>query len=80
LQIITKIRESALSIYDPSVVPIELRETVIQTYVQALQVVFALTVGIVLLNLISGAMLDEHTLHDNIERRIEASEDTSETA
>ena len=80
MQIITKVRESALSIYDPSVVPIELRETIVQTYVQALRVVFVLTVGFVLMNLISGAMLDEHTLHDNIERRTEVSENTSETA
>lgn len=57
-----------------------MREMVIETYVQALRVVFAFTVGFVLLNLISGAMLDEHTLHDNIERRIERSEDISETA
>jgi hypothetical protein len=52
---------------------------VIQTYVQALRVVFALTVVFVLLNLISGAMLEEHTLHDNIERTVQ-NEETEETA
>jgi hypothetical protein len=52
---------------------------VIQTYVQALRVVFAFTVVFVLLNLISGSMLGEHTLHDNIERTVQ-NEEREETA
>ena len=40
-----------------------------ETYVQALRVVLLMTVGFVVLNFLSGAMLEEHTLHDNLERR-----------
>ena len=45
------------------------------TYVQALRVVFLLTVGFVFLNTLSGVFLDEHTLHDNLERRLEGNGD-----
>jgi hypothetical protein len=59
---------------------VELRGVIIETYVQALQVVFMMTVGFVFLNAISGAMLDEHTLHDNLERRPDESSSDSDTA
>lgn len=39
-----------------------------------------MTIGFVFLNTLAGAMLDEHTLHDNLERRRdEAEESSSET-
>ena len=63
--------------------PVELREVIIATYVQALQIVFLMTVGFVLMNAVAGSMLDEHTLHDNLERRsdvISSDSDTSEDA
>jgi len=47
---------------------------VIETYVQALRVTFFIIVGFVVLNTISGAFLEEHVLHDNIERRVEAAQ------
>lgn len=56
----------------------KLRGVIIDTYVQALQVVFMITVGFVLLNAVAGSLLEEHTLHDNIERRAEGSESESE--
>lgn len=70
------------TIYDPDIVPIEYRGVIIDTYVQALRVVFLMTVGFVFLNTLAGALLDEHTLHDNLERRrIEAEEsEPTETA
>lgn len=73
-------RESAATIYDPDTVPVELRGIIIETYVQALQVVFLITVGFVFLNAIAGAMLKEHTLHDNLERREDTSSSSSSTA
>jgi hypothetical protein len=80
MQIIIKVRESARTIYDPEVVPIEYRGVIIETYVQALRVVFLITVGFVFLNTLAGAMLEEHTLHDNLERRrVEAEASDSET-
>ena len=48
--------------------PIEIRGVIVDTYVQALRVVFLMTVGFVFLNTLSGALLQEHTLHDNLER------------
>jgi hypothetical protein len=59
---------------------VELRGVIIETYVQALQVVFMMTVGFVFLNAIAGAMLDEHTLHDNLERTPDESSSDSDTA
>ena len=61
-------RESATSIYNPDIVPFEYRDVIVDTYVQALRVVFLITVGFVVLNFFSGLMLEEHTLHDNLER------------
>ena len=61
-------RESATSIYDPNIVPLQYRDTIVETYVQALRVVFLIIVGFVLLNALSGAMLKEHTLYDNLDR------------
>lgn len=52
-------RESASSIYDPEIVPVEYRTVIIETYVQALRVVFLMTVGFVVLNTLAGAMLQE---------------------
>jgi hypothetical protein len=49
-------------------VPPAIRGIVIETYVQAIRVVFLMTVGFVLLNALCGAFLEEHTLHDNLER------------
>lgn len=48
--------------------PIEIRGVIVDTYVQALRVVFLMTVGFVFLNTLSGALLKEHTLHDNLDR------------
>jgi hypothetical protein len=59
-----KVRESASSIYDPKTVPIEYREVIIETYLDALKVIFLMTVGFVL-NTLIGAMLGEHPLNDN---------------
>lgn len=53
---------------------------IIETYVQALQVVFLIVVGFVALNTLAGAFLQEYTLHDNLERRTEGSECVDETA
>jgi hypothetical protein len=50
-------------------VPIELRGVIIDTYVQALRIVFLMTVGFVFLNAVAGSLLKEHKLHDNLERR-----------
>jgi hypothetical protein len=47
---------------------------IVETYVQALRVVFLMTIGFVVLNFFSGLMLEEHTLHDNLERRSEETE------
>jgi hypothetical protein len=58
---------------------LEYRDIIIQTYVSALRMVFALTVGFVLLNMIAGAFLEEYTLHDNLERRLEAESVETET-
>jgi len=69
--IIQRVRESATSIWDPEIVPLEVRDVIIETYVQALRVVFLITLGFVFLNTLSGAMLEEHTLHENLERRPE---------
>jgi hypothetical protein len=76
------VRESATTIYDPDIVPVEVRGVIVETYVQALRVVFLVTVGFVVLNAVAGAMLEEHTLHDNLERRVGAasSETTAEEA
>jgi hypothetical protein len=73
------VRESASSIYDPEIVPVEYRAVIIETYVQALRVVFLMTVGFVVLNTLAGAMLqerkyrerlaDESEIRDNEERR-----------
>lgn len=60
--------------------PVELREVIIATYVQALQIVFLMTVGFVLMNAVAGSMLDEHTLHDNLERRSDVSSSDSDTS
>ena len=72
--IITKVRESATTIYDPNIVPIEFREIIVETYVEALRVTFLIVIGFIVLNTISGAFLQEHVLHDNIERRAEAAQ------
>ena len=64
-----KVRESASTIYDPDTVPLEIRPVIIETYVQALKVVFWITVGIVVVNGVVVSMLGEHHLHDNLERR-----------
>jgi hypothetical protein len=72
------VRESAATIYDPDIVPLEIRPVIIETYVQALRMVFILTIGFVVLNVLAGAILDEHTLHDNLERRVEPAEDEQE--
>jgi len=74
------VRESATSIYDPNIVPIEFREVIVETYVQALRVVFLMTLGFVGLNFLSGVMLEEHTLHDNLERRGDIRGGEDETA
>jgi hypothetical protein len=63
-----KVRESASSIYDPEIVPLEYRAAIIETYVQALRVVFLMTVVFVLLNAIAGAMLREKMLYNKIDR------------
>ena len=63
-----KVRESVSSIYDPDIVPIEYRTVIIETYVQALKVVFLMTVVFVLLNMIAGAMVREYTLRNNLAR------------
>jgi hypothetical protein len=78
IKIITKVRESAASIYDPDIVPLEIRGVIIETYVQALRVVFLMTVGFVFLNAIAGSMLEEHHLHDNLERRAVETESESD--
>lgn len=49
-----------------------------ETYVQALRVAFLMTVGFVVLNFLSGVMLEEHTLHDNLERRVDNGENEGE--
>ena len=72
-------RESATSIYNPDIVPVEIREVIVETYVQALRVVFLMTLGFVILNFLSGAMLQEHTLHDNLERRADNGENEDDT-
>jgi hypothetical protein len=74
------VRESAATIYDPEIVPVEVRGVIVETYVQALRVSFLMIVGFVVLNLIAGAMLEEHTLHDNLERRTDNSESENQTA
>jgi UPF0716 family protein affecting phage T7 exclusion len=58
------------------VVPIEYRGIIIDTYVQALRIVFLMTISFVFLNTVAGAMLEEHTLHDNLERRREEAEES----
>lgn len=72
-------RESATSIYNPDIVPVEIREVIVETYVQALRVVFLMTLGFVIFNFLSGAMLQEHTLHDNLERRADNGENEDDT-
>jgi hypothetical protein len=52
---------------------------IVETYVQALRVAFLMTVGFVVLNLLSGVMLEEHTLHDNLERRVDHGENDGDT-
>jgi hypothetical protein len=52
---------------------------IVETYVQALRVVFLMTVGFVVLNFLSGVMLEEHILHDNLERRPDDGENETET-
>ena len=47
---------------------------------QALRVVFLMTLGFVGLNFLSGVMLEEHTLHDNLERRGDIRGGEDETA
>lgn len=49
-----------------------------ETYVQALRVVLLMTVGFVVLNFLSGVMLEENTLHDNLERRPDNEENENE--
>ena len=66
------------SIYNPDIVPLEYRQVVIDTYVDALRVVFLVTLGFVLLNFLSGMMLEEHTLHDNLERTTDNFDSQSE--
>lgn len=73
-------RESAATIYDPEIVPVEIRGVIIETYIQALRVSFLMTVGFAFLNLLSGAMLEEHTLHDNLERTTDNAENEQQTS
>lgn len=61
-----KVRESVSSIYDPDIVSVEYRTVIIETYIQALKVVFLMTVVFVLLNMIAGAMVREYALHNNL--------------
>ena len=56
-----------------------MRGVIVETYVQALRVVFLMTLGFVVLNGICGAMLEEHTLHDNLERREDCNESENDT-
>jgi hypothetical protein len=74
------VRESAATIYDPEIVPLELRGVIIDTYVQALRIVFLMTVGFVFLNAIAGSLLEEHKLHDNLERRASRTDESNSTA
>jgi hypothetical protein len=60
-------------------VPPEIRNVIVETYVQALRIVFLMTLGFVGLNFLSGLMLEEHTLHDNLERRADIHEGEDET-
>jgi hypothetical protein len=69
-----KVRESAASIYDENIVPLEYRPVIIEIYVRALRVVFLMTVGFVCLNTIAGSFMEEHHLHDNLERRANEAE------
>jgi hypothetical protein len=73
-----KIRESAASIYDEDIVPLEDRPMIIDIYVKAMRVVFLMTVGFVILNTIAGSFMEEHHLHDNLERRADAGETESD--
>jgi hypothetical protein len=52
----------------------EYREVIIETYLEALKVVFLMTVGFVLLNTLIGAMLREHPLHHNHAQVVEEQE------
>ena len=63
-----KVRQSAENIYDPEIVPLDLRPTVIGIYVCALRAVFIVTTVIVALNLCTGMMLKEHTLSEKLGR------------
>ena len=76
----TKVRQSAENIYDPEIVPLDLRPMVIQVYVHALRAVFIVTTGFVVLNLLTGMMLKEHTLHEKIGRDSDAHEGREGTA
>lgn len=60
--------------------PIELRGVIIDTYVQALQIVFLMTLGFVFLNAVAGSLLKEHKLHDNLERRASLSENDEQNS
>jgi hypothetical protein len=53
---------------------------IIDTYVQALRIVFLMTVGFVFLNAIAGSLLEEHKLYDNLERRASRTDESSSTA
>ena len=59
--------------------PLEIRGVIVETYVQALRVALLTTVGFVVLNFLSGVMLEEHTLHDNLERRADIGVNENET-
>jgi hypothetical protein len=67
-QIMEKVRQSTESIYDPDIVPLDLRVTVINSYVGALRAVFIVTTAIVAFNLCSGLMLKEHRLCEGIDQ------------
>lgn len=78
-QIIQRVRESVAAIYDPEIVPIEVRGVIVESYVQALRVVFLMTIGFVVLGTLSGSFMKEHPLDNALERIPDGNRNRRET-
>lgn len=65
-KIIQRVRESVASIYDPEIVPIEARGVIVESYAQALRVVFLMTIGFAVLSALSGSFMKEHPLDNSL--------------
>jgi MFS family permease len=66
--IISQVRKSIQSIYNPNIVRIEYRPVIIKSYVQAIHHAFYLSTGWGVLSIVAGLIMREHELPSTIDR------------